>query len=317
MPTPMQPKPRREQLLNAAASSATGAAVIFLTNPLDCLKQRWQVAPTALTTTRANAGLLGFGGEIVASEGFVRGLWLPGLAANCCACSISVGTRLGLYPQLRDAIGQPAQGGGGGVFSGLLSGLAGGALGYVVAAPLFYASRVAHAEAGRSVDTAAEPGRPARLSAAARRSSLHLLACIGEDGIGALWRGASVLVARGAVMSATQLATYDASKKALTTTGGLREGPTVHALASFAASLVLTTAICPLDVVLTRFQAGPLLGQPFKTPLQAFGTIVGEGGALALFRGWGPLWARFLPSSLLTFVIYEQARRLLVGNYMD
>ena len=26
---------------------------------------------------------------------------------------------------------------------------------------------------------------------------------------------------------------------------------------------------------------------------------------------------RFLPSSLLTFVIYEQARRLLVGNYMD
>ena len=61
MPTPMQPKPRREQLLNAAASSATGAAVIFLTNPLDCLKQRWQVAPTALTTTRANAGLLGFG----------------------------------------------------------------------------------------------------------------------------------------------------------------------------------------------------------------------------------------------------------------
>ena len=118
-------------------------------------------------------------------------------------------------------------------------------------------------------------------------------------------------------MSATQLATYDASKKALTITGGLREGPTVHALASFAASLVLTTAICPLDVVLTRFQAGPLLGQPFKTPLQAFGTIVGEGGAVALFRGWGPLWARFLPSSLLTFVIYEQARRFLVGNYMD
>ena len=130
-------------------------------------------------------------------------------------------------------------------------------------------------------------------------------------------RGFSVLVARGAVMSATQLATYDASKKALTITGGLREGPTVHALASFAASLVLTTAICPLDVVLTRFQAGPLLGQPFKTPLQAFGTIVGEGGAVALFRGWGPLWARFLPSSLLTFVIYEQARRFLVGNYMD
>ena len=34
-------------------------------------------------------------------------------------------------------------------------------------------------------------------------------------------------------------------------------------------------------------------------------------------RGWVPLWLRFLPSSVLTFHIYEQARRLLLGSYLD
>jgi hypothetical protein len=34
-------------------------------------------------------------------------------------------------------------------------------------------------------------------------------------------------------------------------------------------------------------------------------------------RGWTPLWLRFLPSSVLTFAIYEQARLLLLGKYLD
>ena len=45
--------------------------------------------------------------------------------------------------------------------------------------------------------------------------------------------------------------------------------------------------------------------------------LVAEGGPMALFRGWTPLWARFLPSSLLTFVIFEQSRKLLLGKYLD
>ena len=39
-------------------------------------------------------------------------------------------------------------------------------------------------------------------------------------------------------------------------------------------------------------------------------------GPRVLMRGWLPLWARFLPSSVLTFYIYEQFRMLLVGSYM-
>ena len=48
---------------------AHGAAVIAITNPLDCLKQRWQVEPGARPQH--------FCWEIVQREGLVQGLWKP------------------------------------------------------------------------------------------------------------------------------------------------------------------------------------------------------------------------------------------------
>lgn len=91
----------------------------------------------------------------------------------------------------------------------------------------------------------------------------------------------------------------------------------VHCAASLAASLTLTTAICPLDVTYTAYLTGPALGRPHASPLACARALIAEGGARALLRGWVPLWLRFLPSSLLTFLIYEQSRRLLVGRYLD
>ena len=91
----------------------------------------------------------------------------------------------------------------------------------------------------------------------------------------------------------------------------------MHAAASLAASLTLTTAICPLDVVLTEFQAGPAVGRPHRSPAAAARSLLQRHGPTAFLRGWLPLWARFLPSSVLTFFIYEQARRVLLGSYLD
>ena len=77
---------------NIGASCLTGSAVIALTNPLDCLKSRYQVAP------QSGGGVAAFARALVAGDGLWRGLWRPGLATNVCACTISVGTRIGLYP---------------------------------------------------------------------------------------------------------------------------------------------------------------------------------------------------------------------------
>lgn len=309
-----------EGIAEGAAACFTGAAVIGLTNHIDCLKQRWQLH------TRSTLPFGRFVQDILRAEGLWGGLWRHGLATNGLACSITVGTRLGLYPRLRDALAPPrsleagSSGASSGVASGLASGFAGGALGYVVAAPFFYASRVAHAEAGLvgadgRLATGARAGKPP--SAGADASGLGMLRELhARAGLLGLWKGAEILVLRGAVMSATQLATYDTSKKWLIGRGAA-DGPAVHAAASVAASLVLTSAICPLDVVLTTYQAGPSVGRPYCSAWACAAALVHEGGPSALARGWTMLWARFLPSSFLTFIIYEQSRRALVGTYMD
>ena len=212
-------------------------------------------------------------------EGLLSGLWLPGVASNMCACTISVGTRLGLYPMLRDALQPNAQRSGASMFA---SGLLGGALGYIASAPFFSATRVMQAEVGaltadgKLYATGALAGQPPTVSSSNGMAMLRHLAS--QRGALGLWRGGEVLVARGALMSATQLATYDMSKQRLKL-WGLVDGPLVHCVASLAASLALTTAICPLDVTYTAFLAGPSLGREFATPWACASALVQEGGA--------------------------------------
>ena len=86
--------------------------------------------------------------------------------------------------------------------------------------------------------------------------------------------------------------------------------------------MTLTTAICPLDVTLTRLQVARAAATTRSEvaalggPLACVRSMVAAEGPRVLMRGWLPLWARFLPSSVLTFYIYEQFRMLLVGSYM-
>ena len=90
----------------------------------------------------------------------------------------------------------------------------------------------------------------------------------------------------------------------------VEDGPAVHAACSVAASLAVATSICPLDILYTQMLARQLSGWACA------GALLREHGPAVFFRGWTPLWARFLPSSVLTFLIYEQARRLLGGAYL-
>ena len=118
-------------------------------------------------------------------------------------------------------------------------------------------------------------------------------------------------------MSSTQLGSYDLTKKYCTNTLHMSDGPFMQCVASLVASVVLTTCIAPFDVTLTTYQAGPSIGRHYESPLACARALLQQSGPSVLLRGWVPLWARFLPSSVLTFVIYEQARWLLVGGYLD
>ena len=294
--------------LNVVASCVTGAAVIALTNPLDCLKQRWQLS-------RSPQKFPSFVADIFRAEGLFRGLWVHGLATNCLACSISVGCRIGLYPLLRDGLSPSGLVTPGAMFA---SGLVGGALGYVTAAPFFFASRVTQAEAGLVVNgllaTGARAGLPPSVRGRSGIGMLHYL--FKSQGCFGLWRACHLLVARGALMSSTQLGVYDLSKRGLIGRGFI-DGTYVHVVSSVAASIAMTVAIAPLDVVLTTYQAGPFVGRNFASPLACARALVADGGLSSLMRGWLPLWGRFLPTSFLTFVIYEQLRWHMMGSFLE
>ena len=170
------------------------------------------------------------------------------------------------------------------------SGLLGGALGYTLAAPFFHATRLA------------------QVSEDGGLFGLRALRRIVREGIA--YRGAGLLIARGATISTTQLTTYD-SAKGFCRDRGLRDGPEMHVLCSVAASLAVTTAMVPLDVTLTHYQTSAS-----PSPLACARDMYQQHGPRIFVRGWLPLWARFLPSSVLTFVIYEQARKVLVGEFL-
>jgi hypothetical protein len=62
-----------------------------------------------------------------------------------------------------------------------------------------------------------------------------------------------------------------------------------HACASVAAAFFSCTFSAPADIVMTRYQAGPLLGRPYASPLECVRTMVAEEGAMVFFRGCAPV----------------------------
>ena len=94
-----------------------------------------------------------------------------------------------------------------------------------------------------------------RLRTPPRRLSVASSVAIAKrDGVvRGLWRGTDACVARAALLSGSQLATYDSVKKHLKANGGFEEGPGLHFHASFTSGIVAQTVTMPADTLKVRF----------------------------------------------------------------
>ena len=298
-------KSQRELFRNFAASATTGAITMAATNPLDCLKARWQVSPAASMWSLAS--------KIVAEEGIVRGLWSPALALNCIACTCSMGFRVGLYPVIRDSLpGEKT------AAQMLAAGSLSGCCGYFLASPLFMVKTQIQAEAGRVAGGLLVSGAKAGAKPS-YRSGLHGLRSVLQlSGVRGLWNGAATFTMRGATLSSTQLMGYDLTKTTFLGRGWLEDGPVLHVTASLVASLLVCTCVMPLDVTLTRFQTGKIgIGRVYASPWQCASAMLHNEGAAVFMRGWTAMFARMGPSSVATFYLYEQIRILMGLTYLD
>ena len=134
----------QESIVQISSSFAAAYIGILCINPGDTIKVRYQVMPNE------TSGLLKFGRQIVATEGFVRGLYLPGLFPNALGIAIGAVGRVGMYPTVRDSMLKLA-----GCEEGkkpasimLGAGFLSGAFGYLLAQPDYQVKTLSQVEAG-------------------------------------------------------------------------------------------------------------------------------------------------------------------------
>jgi len=279
---------RRELARNVVAGGATTSACVGLLNPVDVLRIRLQTAPPHA----ARGGALALARETLLRGEGLASVWRRGLGVNMLSTALSSGLRQGLYPTVRDAVvaarGGAAKSAGDMAAAGFLS----GALGFFLATPLFAAKVRAQAHN-------------------ASGSGLHHLAAVVRDGP---YRGASVLVVRGALFSTGASTGYDATKSQFRG-AGVTEGPAVHVVASVASALSATLMSAPADVVLTRTSVAERDAR--RSPWRLAARVLREEGARALFRGWSLFFARVAPLYAMQLPMYEAVRVSLGMGYME
>jgi len=223
----------------------------------------------------------------------IRGLYKGLTAAQLRQLTYSM-TRFGVYDVLKEKVtgNTPSQQPGLGTLI-LISSLA-GFMGGVVGNPADVLNvRMQH---------------DAALPAAERYNYRHaidgLIRISREEGVGSLFRGVWPNSGRAALMTASQLASYDSIKGALLGVKALhmKDDMTTHFTASIMAGFVATTVCSPVDVIKTRIMSakkksgfGSLLVDIYK-----------KEGLTWCFKGWVPSFIRLGPTTILIFLAKEQ-----------
>jgi solute carrier family 25 (mitochondrial dicarboxylate transporter), member 10 len=133
-----------------------------------------------------------------------------------------------------------------------------------------------------------------------------------DEGVKSLFRGVWPNALRAMLMTASQLASYDAFKALLIhhplafAPALSGDGLTTHFSASLAAGFVATTVCSPVDVIKTR-----IMSSSEKKPIiLLLKDIVAKEGLGWCFRGWVPSFVRLGPHTIATFLFLEQHKKI-------
>ncbi|KAF9623163.1 hypothetical protein IFM89_037744 [Coptis chinensis] len=133
-----------------------------------------------------------------------------------------------------------------------------------------------------------------------------------EEGIKALWKGVGAAMIRAGALTASQLATYDESKRALLRLTPLEEGFHLHFISSTIAGTVSTLVTAPMDMIKTRLmmQKESKTAGSYKNGFHCGYKVMLTEGPLALYKGGFAIFARLGPQTTITFLVCEKLREL-------
>jgi hypothetical protein len=308
------------------ASMAAAAVFPLALNWTDVIKTRMQAPPPPAGS--AGIAYAGFGASarrIAAEEGLWR-LWGTALSASLLREVLVVGTRVGAYPAVRDAL---SHGGGGdaSLWSKLGAGVVLGVLSGLLASPCDAVRIRLQAEAGLSDSsgkllTGLRAGLPRRLHSTPHAFRVVLGEALGSGG---LVRGARANVLHSVAITVGTVPVYEHSKHLAKRHLGCQEGLQLHLLAGFSAGLVGTTVAAPADVLRTRIMA-TAAGDSTAAGAHSRGgalfaaahAVLRQSGPRGLLRGWVPAYLRIGPMFVLMPALIEQSRVRLFGlGYLE
>lgn len=263
---------------NFAASGVSVATGVVLTNWVDVIKVRQQLAGPQARNLAATCW------HVVRGEGLLA--LQKGITPAVARGVLYGGLRIGLYTPMKSLLG--AEGRQGGLASKVAAGMLAGALAAGISNPTDLVKT--HMQKGGGAS-----GGPFAV----------LARIVRQEGVRGLWVGTTPSMARAALLTAAQCATYDELKLFFVRGCGWEDNLQTHFTVSALAGLVTTTVTAPVDMVKTHMFCYPQL---YPTPTACVRKIVQQQGVRGLFKGWGAQWARQGPMTTVIFVVNEFLR---------
>ncbi|KAK9733605.1 hypothetical protein RND81_04G078000 [Saponaria officinalis] len=269
-------------------SGISVAAATAVTHPLDVLKVRLQMQLVGQKGPLTGLGQMFT--QIMRNEGF-SAMYL-GLAPSLTRSVLYGGLRLGLYEPSKHVCEMAF--GSTNIFLKILAGGFAGSFATALTNPVEVLKVRLQMNSGIKVSAVGEMRRIAS-----------------DEGITALWKGVGPAMARAATLTASQLATYDESKRALTRWTPLEQGFSLHLMSSTIAGVVSTLATAPMDMVKTRLMLQKdSSNRTYRNSFHCAYQVMLTEGPRALYKGGLTIFARLGPQTTITFVLCEKLREL-------
>lgn len=296
-----------------SAAAAMSIASLCL-NPFDVVKTKIQTQCQLVHGNAATPKLYTGVGHclrsLYAEQGFVRGLWLPGLTASVVRDIINGGIRMGLYPAVARGINESLCGTGApGLGVKIMAGLVTGAVGSFAGSPTDLVKVRLQAEAGRLEGGVYTTGlyKGAKQS---YRGTFHALVHITQnEGWRGLFRGWSANITRAALVTSAQMSSYDQTKVLLAPV--LENEKARVFVSSFVSGITAASFAAPADLVRSRVMDDSRAGKgtaAYSGSLDCVLKTVRNEGPFALWKGFVPAYLRLGPQFMLSLPLMEFLR---------
>ncbi|KAI7741555.1 hypothetical protein M8C21_006323 [Ambrosia artemisiifolia] len=133
---------------------------------------------------------------------------------------------------------------------------------------------------------------------------------ISERGFLGLYRGIASNIASSAPISAIYTFSYESVKAALLPLFAKEYHSLAHCVAGGCASVATSFVFTPSERIKQQMQ----VGSHYRSCWNALLGIIGKGGFLSLYNGWGAVLCRNVPHSIIKFYTYESLKSVLLTS---